>query len=88
MSQRRWFVRRHVGHSTRVVVLPDDTPTNRTLDDRGPSARGKPRRSALEWRVCPACGSDARFDRRNATYLPHERESPTRQCRGIPSPRG
>lgn len=85
MSQRKWFVRRRVGNSLRVIVLPDNgNEHTRSPDDRAESRGGAgsgTRRSKTEWRVCPHCGDDARFDRRSATYSPHTIEDSGQQCR-------
>ncbi|RCW45855.1 hypothetical protein DFQ14_102156 [Halopolyspora algeriensis] len=83
MGQRRWFVRRYVANSLRVIALPDNEhakkPGNRAESrDGAGSGTGH---SKTEWRVCPYCGNDARFNRRNATYSPHTSDDSGEQCR-------
>ena len=76
MGNRRWRVRRSVGHSDRLVALPDEgSPSH---DRRDPEYDGyirvepqspKPMQDALpdvvvspvELRICPLCGRKSTF---------------------------
>jgi hypothetical protein len=96
MSQRRWVVRRHVGHSDRLVVLPDQpgapTPRSGDYDDymrrQVPPASSEPELTIearfipeTEKRTCPVCARKVRFNLRQQRFYSHSLPDSTRNCR-------
>jgi hypothetical protein len=95
MGSRRWRVRRFMGHSERLVVLPDDgSPTHDRRDPeyddyvRKTPSLAKPVHQELpevhwtptEKRVCPVCGRTVRYNLDREYYYSHTLPKSTTTC--------
>src|SRR4051812_48160272 len=95
MSQRRYFVRRYVGNSDRVVVLPDNdqsaSPRRGDYDDyarKPPTVPTRQEAPAVEERLtvppsrveCPRCGRTVRYNETRQYYYSHNLPGSTEPC--------
>ena len=94
MALRRYFVRRHVGNSDRVVVLPDNggpaSPRRGDYDDydRPRKPHTTPSVTNLDGRLipevsrgpCPSCGRIVRFNLARNYYYSHTLPGSTSVC--------
>ncbi len=93
MALRRYFVRRFVNNSDRVVVLPDTggppSPRRGDYDDYDHTrTEAEPEPPTLDERhipdatrtVCPECGRAVRFNQRSQSYYSHSKPGSTEIC--------
>jgi hypothetical protein len=93
LAARRWFVKRFVGHSDRLVVLPDDGSGKSSWDDgyaRPPSLKAEPSNSdprmlgfvsPHDKRTCPECGREVRYNLTRAYFYSHTLSDSVKLCR-------